>query len=170
MINLRIAMYNSASDVWVPKYIWEIMDPSIDWSALSLAQQVAQAISLKMLPTEYKVTADTYCKDIDRTSDYELENITNINYKVKPEFTWRMIRADYLAKLLTFVKLKDDYKVGNVENIVTPEAAPIIRVTFNDLMRERTIDAYLGQSIEVSFVEYDNVLYVEEVRLAFPER
>lgn len=167
MIKLRIAMYNSAGNVWVTKYIWEIMDPSINWSALSLAQQVARAISLKMLPTEYKVTADTYCKDIDRTSDYELENITNINYKVKPEFTWRMIRAEYLANLLTFVNLKDDYKV---ENIVTPEAAPIIRVTFNDLMRERTIEAYLGQSIEVSFVEYDNVLYAEEVRLAFPER
>ena len=167
MINFTISIYDSDNDTWISKYLWEIMDPNEDWSG-TLEQQLQKAYRLKMLPTSYKITAETYCKDADRTANYELEKITNINYKVKPEFTWSLLRAEYVRNLLTFLKLKDNYK--NNQNVIVPEEAPIIKVTFEDLLRERTISAYLGQSIDIEYVEYDNILYAQDFRIAFPER
>lgn len=166
MIILRLSVKQNNS--WVTKYIWEIMDPEFNWGSLSLDNQLKRAYENKMLPTSYKVTGETYCKDADRTANYELEKITNINYKSKPEFNWSLLKAEYFSNLLTFIQFRDNYKDQN--NEIVPEEAPTIKVTFRDLLQERTIEAYLGQTIDATFKEYDNVLYVEDIRIAFPER
>lgn len=176
MIPLRLKINN------VTKDLWEIMEPSVDYSQMSEEEKIAFAIQHNMFPTDVKVTSEVYCRDAERTANYELENITNVNAKAKPEFTWSLIKADYVKNLLDFLGFKYNYKDVN-ENI-QPEAAPVIEVTYWDFNGMRTIKAYLGQSIEGDLREYVTeeidtqtvtiekvrTLYWENFRIAFPER
>lgn len=166
MIKVKFGVYQNST--LVEKYIWEIMDPDYNWGSLSLQEQINRAASLKMLPSSYKNNGETYCRNADRTANNELQRIENVNYKSKVEFTWKYLEPLYLSRLLTFLQFKDNYK--NAQGDVQSEDAPMIKVTYVDFLRERTIDAYLGQSIDAELVEYDNKQYWESLRLAFPER
>ena len=57
-----------------------------------------------------------------------------------------------------------------VNGEIQPEEAPNIAITYNDFTGIRTIQTYLGQTIDGTLVEYDGVLYWEGFRIAFPER
>lgn len=166
MISVTFSVFQN--NAWVSKPIWKAMDPSVNWDSMSLQEQLNYAYSHKMLPESYKNNGETYCRNADRTANNELEKITNVNYKSKVEFTWKLLKPEYLSNLLTFLQFKDNYRNSN--NEIQPEEAPTIKVTYRDFLQERTIVAYLGQSIEAELVEYDNVQYWEQLRLAFPER
>ena len=162
MIPLRLGVNNITKD------LWEIMEPEVDYSHMSEQEKISFALNNKMFPSEVKVTSEVYCRDAERTANYELENITNVNAKAKPEFTWNMLKADYAKKLLDFLGFHYNYKNNN--NTIIPEPAPVIDVTYRDFNGMRTIKAYLGQTIDGVLREYSNVLYWESFRIAFPER
>ena len=166
MISVTFSVYEN--NAWVTKPIWQAMDPSVNWSSMSEQEQLNYAYSHKMLPETYKNNGETYCRNSDRTANNELEKIENVNYKSKVEFVWKLLKPEYLSNLLTFLQFKDNYKDANGD--VQPENAPVIKVTYRDFKQVRTIEAYLGQTIEAELVEYDNVQYWEQLRLAFPER
>jgi hypothetical protein len=121
-----------------------------------------------MFPTEVALTSETYSRDAERTADYELENLTLVNRKAKPEFTWSLIRADYVANLLIYLGYTYEFKDAKGE--IVPVEAQDISVTYQDFIGTRTINAYLGQTLEGVLVEYNGVLYWQNFRIAFPER
>ena len=129
---------------------------------------VARSIRAQMFPTEVALTSETYSRDSERTADYELENITLVNRKAKPEFTWSLIKASYVANLLLFLGYTYDFK--NDDGVIVPVEAQNISVTYRDFTGMRTIDAYLGQTLDGVLVEYEGVLYWQNFRIAFPER
>lgn len=150
------------------KHLYQIFDPDTfdptwDDSEISL-----RSIKALMLPTEVDLVSETYSRDTERTADYELEQLIIVNRKAKPSFTWRLIKADYVTKLMAF--LEYTYAFKNKDDIVVPREAPTYLITYQDLTGVRTINAYLGQTIEGTLVEYDGVPYWENFRIAFPER
>lgn len=165
MIELKIAIQQNGN--WVEKNIWEIFDPSVNWDSMTYNQQVQEAIKRLMLPTTYKINSETYCNNSDRTANYELEKIINVNYKSKPEFVWNKLPVEYLENFLSFIGFRTNYLV---DGTFITEEAPVIKVTYRDIVGVRTIRAYLGQSIEAEVVEYDGKQYYDQLRLAFPER
>ena len=150
------------------KNLCEIFEPSLVTAGWTDMQIQTYSISKRMFPTEVALTSETYSRDSERTADYELEALMLVNRKAKPEFTWQLISAEYVT--LLFQELKYAYDFKNAEDIVVPRQADVIKVTYIDFTGERTIDAYLGQTIEGKLVEYDGVLYWENFRIAFPER
>lgn len=149
-------------------HLCKIFEPTLDTSKWSDNQIQDYSISKCMFPTEVGLTSETYSRDAERTADYELEELTIVNRKAKPEFTWSLIRADYVANLMQFLGYNYDFKDASGD--ITPIKAPEIVVTYKDFVGMRTISAYLGQTIEGVLVEYDDVQYWENFRLAFPER
>lgn len=150
------------------KTLYEIFDPDTfdpSWDEKTL---IANSLDRQMFPTEVALTSETYSRDAERTADYELENLTIVNRKAKPEFTWSLVRATYIEKLLAF--LGYNYNFKNVEGIIVPIEAENISVTYRDFIGMRTINAYLGQTLDGVLVEYEGVLYWENFRIAFPER
>ena len=155
----------------------EIFEPDVDFSNMDEQQIIDYSIEHRMFPTSVKLDAETYCRDADRTADYELENITNINAKAKPAFTWDYLKAIYVERLLVFCGFKYNYKVNGV---IVPEEAPTLAVTYLDFIGLRTINAYLGQNLEGELTEIqefdelnrvsEKVLYWQNFRIAFPER
>lgn len=150
------------------KSLYEIFDPDTFDASWSKDELVQRSLDLQMFPTEVALTSETYSRDAERTADYELENLTLVNRKAKPSFTWRLIRAEYVERLLNFLNYTYDFK--NAENIVIPVIADDIIVTYQDFIGMRTIKAYLGQTIDGILVCYDGQLYWENFRIAFPER
>lgn len=135
----------------VTKNLWQIMEPDGSYGSTE-EEQIAYAIKHLMFPTEVKLTSETYCRNADRTANYELKSITNVNAKSKPEFTWDKLKAVYAKRLLNFLGFKYDYLDG--QGNIQPEEAPTINVTYLDFNGMRTISAYLGQTIEGTLVEY----------------
>lgn len=133
------------------KNLWEIMEPGGDYGHTE-EEKIQYAIKHLMFPSEVKLTSETYCRNADRTANYELKSITNVNAKAKPEFTWTKLKATYVSRLLNFLGFKYDYTDG--QGNIQPEEAPTIEVTYLDLIGMRTIKAYLGQTIEGTLVEY----------------
>lgn len=165
----------------VRKDLWEIMEPGESYGS-TIEEKIAFALARGMFPSEVKLTSETYCRDSDRTANYELENISNVNAKAKPEFSWTMLKAVYVRRLLNFLQFTYDYKDANGD--IQPQPAPVIKVTYMDFNGSRTINAYLGATIEGTLKEYvtqetdpetgivSNVRtqYWEDFRIAFPER
>lgn len=120
-----------------------------------------------VLPTSVTLTSETYSRNAERTADYELMELTIVNRKAKPEFTWELIPAEYVARLMA--ELNYDYNFISNDVVVPREAEPIT-VTYRDFTGMRTINAYLGQTIDGTLVEYDGVSYWQNFRIAFPER
>lgn len=150
------------------KNLCEIFEPTVDFTAWTEENIRTYSISKNMFPTEVFLTSETYSRDADRTADYELEELTLVNRKAKPTFTWSLIPAKYIKQLFTELKYTYDFK--DAEGTVIPKKAENIRVTYIDFIGERTIDAYLGQTIDGTLVAYDGILYWENFRIAFPER
>ena len=152
------------------KHLIEIFEPEIAATLLTDDAKVAKSIEMQMYPSRVNLAAETYSKDAERTADYELEDLVLVNRKSKPEFTWDVIKADYVKKLLAYLQYKDNYKVGDE---ITPVNAPTYSIEYWDFVGVKTITAYLGQTIEAELKEYmvDNemTLYWEDFRIAFPE-
>lgn len=135
----------------ITKNLWNIMEPDGDYGNTE-EEQIQYALKHLMFPSEVKLTSETYCRNADRTANYELKSITNVNAKAKPEFTWEKLKATYVRRLLNFLGFKYDYNDG--QGNIQPEEAPTIEVTYLDLIGMRTIKAYLGQTIEGTLTEY----------------
>ena len=150
------------------KSLYEIFSPDTfdpSWSESVLAEKSAK---MHMLPTEAFLVSETYSRDADRTADYELEELTIVNRKAKPEFTWDYLKADYVKNLMLF--LGYTYNFFDDEGVIVPvEAEPIV-VKYWDFLGFRTIKAYMGQTVEGTLVEYQGTLYWQNFRIAFPER
>ena len=150
------------------KHLCEIFEPDQDISSWSDAQIQQYSTEKMMLPTEVSLVSETYSRDADRTADYELEYLTLVNRKAKPEFTWELLRADYVEALMSF--LTYDYDFKDINDVVMPREAERLSIVYRDFVGVRTIQSYLGQTIEGVLVEYDGVQYWEGFRIAFPER
>ena len=150
------------------KHLYEIFDPDTFDSSWTEQQIINNSIAKCMFPSEVRLTAEQFSEDAERTANYELEILKVVNCKAKPEFTWDLLRADYVQKLLEFLEYKYDYK--NTQGIIEAIDAPHVLVTYRDFVGMRTIDTYFGQTLEGTLVEYDDVLYWENFRIAFPER
>jgi hypothetical protein len=121
-----------------------------------------------MFPTSVDLTSETFSRDSGRTADYELKYLTIVNRKSKPQFTWDIIKAEYVEKLLTFLNYSYDFK--NAAGEIVPIDAEDINITYKDFIGMRTIVSYLGQTIEGTLEEYNGNLYWRNFRIAFPER
>ena len=109
------------------KNLYEIFDPATfnpNWDEATL---IANSISAQMFPSAVELTAETYSRDAERTADYELENLVVVNRKAKPEFTWDLIRASYVANLFNYLGYTYDFK--NENDVIIPVDAPVISVT-----------------------------------------
>lgn len=149
-------------------HLCQIFEPTLDVSKMTEEEIVRYSIAHRMFPSEVALTSETYARDAERTADYELEELTLVNRKSKPEFTWELLRTDYVKNLMSFLKYAYDFK--NLEGIVVPRASEDILVTYLDFVGARSIVAYLGQTIEGTLVEYDGISYWQDFRIAFPER
>lgn len=149
-------------------HLFQIFDPE-NYNSSWTDEQVQQySIDRQMLPTEVYLTSETYSRDAERTADYELEYLTIVNRKAKPEFTWTLIKAEYVARLMSFLSYTYDFK--NDQGQIVPRDAPTVTVTYPDFTGVRSIKSYLGQTLTGTLVEYDGVQYWENFRIAFPER
>lgn len=169
MIPLRISIIQDNDEYSTYKNLWEIFEPDKDYSGMTEEECVNYALKNKMFPSEVKVSSEVYSKNAERTADYELNTLTLINAKAKPEFTWSLLKADYAKKLLDLLGFTYNYKTGD-NGSIKPVDADKFKVKYWDFNGEREIVAYLGQTIEGTLVEYDDTLYWEEFRIAFPER
>ena len=150
------------------KNLCDIFEPTLNTSGWTEQQIQDYCIQKMMFPTSVGAISETYSRDAERTADYELENLTIVNRKAKPEFTWQLIKAEYVVNLLSFLGYTYDFK--DFEGVVVPREADTIVITYIDFIGIRTINSYLGQTIEGTLVEYEGVLYWENFRIAFPER
>ena len=82
---------------------------------------ITVSIAEQLFPSEISLIAEQYSRDANRTSDYELADLSIVNCKAKPTFTWSTIKATYVTKLLTELQFKYDYKDLNGD--VIPEKA-----------------------------------------------
>lgn len=153
------------------KHLVEIFDPTAAAALLTDEAKVRYSIKMQMYPSSVELNAETYSRDAERTANYELEDLILVNRKAKPVFTWEMLKAEYVKKLMEFLQYKVNYK-NNLDEVV-PIDATTYQITFYDLTGERTITCYLGQTIECELKEYlvNNIptLYWENFRIAFPE-
>jgi hypothetical protein len=149
------------------KHLCQIFEPELNIEGWTEDQIREYSLSKQMYPTEVKLTSETYSRDAERTADYELEFLNIVNRKSKPEFTWTLLKADYVQKLLDFLEYHYDFK--DDEGVITPEDAPKFSITYLDFIGMRTIQSYVGQTVEGTLVEYDDVQYWQDFRIAFPE-
>lgn len=150
------------------KQLCEIFEPLTDISSWTGEQVKDYSIANLMYPTTVNLTSETYSRDAERTADYELEYLVLVNRKAKPEFTWSMIKAEYVQALLSF--LNYNYNFINDAGVVVPKEADDISITYKDFIGMRTITSYLGQTIDGELVEYEGQQYWRNFRIAFPER
>ena len=150
------------------KHLCQIFEPSLNISGWTEEQIRQYSIAKHMYPTSVVLTSETYSRDAERTADYELEQLTLVNRKAKPEFTWEIINAEYVENLMSFLSYTYNFK--NTDGIVIPIEAEDIQVTYKDFTGMRTIIAYLGQTIDGTLEEYEGVQYWRSFRIAFPER
>lgn len=150
------------------KHLYQIMEPNTFNSSWSESTIIANSIAKGMFPSIVQLTSETYSRDAERTADYELKQLQIVNRKAKPEFTWELLKYSYAKKL--FEELDYYYGFADQQGNIDPVDAPTISVTYYDLVGQRTINSYLGQTIEGTLVEYNNELYWSNLRIAFPER
>ena len=150
------------------KSLYEIFEPESYNSAWTEETLITKSLEKCMFPSTVDLSSETYSRNADRTADYELEDLTLVNRKAKPVFTWSLLKAEYVIKLLNF--LGYTYSFKNEQGEVVPVKAEGINVTYYDFTGLRTISAYLGQTLEGTLIDYEGVLYWENFRIAFPER
>ena len=149
------------------KQLCEIFTPD-KVSDMTDAEKKAYSLLKRMYPTEVSLTSETYSRNAERTSDFELEDLLIVNRKASPVFVWDALEYKYVQALLQFLDYTYDFK--NADGDVEPKKAEDIAVTYLDFIGERTINAYMGQTLEGVLEEYEGVLYVRNFRIAFPER
>jgi hypothetical protein len=149
------------------KHLCQIFEPELNIDGWTEDQIREYSLSKQMYPTDVKLTAETYSRDAERTADYELEYLNIVNRKAKPEFTWALLRADYAENLMALLEYHYDFK--DADGVITPIEAPRFSITYRDFIGMRTITSYVGQTIEGTLVEYEDVQYWQDFRIAFPE-
>lgn len=149
------------------KELCEIFTPAAV-AGMTEAQREQYSIENHMYPTEVSLASETYSRNAERTADYELVNLLLVNRKAKPTFTWDLLKHEYFKALLLFLGYTYNFK--DAEGVVFPVEAEAILVTYMDFIGERTIVAYLGQTIECSLIVYNDELYLQNVQISFPER
>lgn len=145
----------------------DIMAPEDAIKCHTEEEKFEASILLQLYPSEVYLTSETYSKDTERTANYEMEQVTLVNRKSKPEFTWDCIKAVYVRRLLNFLSYKYNFK--NAEGDIVPEKAPTFKVEYNDFIGVRVITSYLGQTIEGTLEDNGGTLYWRDFRIAFPE-
>ena len=150
------------------QHLCKIFEPSLNITGWSDKQIQTYSINNCMFPTEVTLTSETYSSDASRTASYELKNLKIINRKSKPVFTWSLLKETYVQNLLSFLNYTYNFK--NAEGNIVAVDAPTITVEYIDFVGIRSIKAYLGQTLEGTLVEYDNLRYWQNFRIAFPER
>ena len=158
------------------KHLCEIFEPTLNIDGWTDQQIKEYSIERLMYPTSVYLTSETYSRNASRTADYELKYLTLVNRKARPEFTWSLLKNEYLNALMSF--LEYDYDFKDQSGIVIPRPANDIIITYPDFVGVRTIEAYLGQTITGELFEYEHVvgdqvvtdLYWRNLRIAFPER
>lgn len=150
------------------KNLCEIFTPDVDITNMTDEEIQNYSISSQMYPTSVAVTSETYSRDANRTANYELENFSVVNRKAKAEFSWSLIKKDYVEKLMAF--LQYDYNFKNADGDIVARDATTFSITYQDFVGQRTMLTYLGQTIDGTLVEYEGVQYWENFRIAFPER
>lgn len=148
-------------------HLCEIFTPEAV-ASMSSTQKEQYSLQEAMYPTEVLLTSETYSRNAERTSDYELEDLLIVNRKAKPEFTWEIIKQEYVQRLLEFLGYTYNFKDEN--GVIEPVEAENILITYIDFVGERTINAYLGQTLEGTLEVHNGTLYVRSFRIAFPER
>ena len=149
------------------KQLCEIFTPDIV-TGMSDEEKREYSLMNQMYPSEIILNSETYSKNADRTADYELQNLLLVNRKAKIEILWETVKLEYISALLRFLNYTYDFK--DASGFVQPVEAEPITVTYVDFVGERSMQAYLGQTLQGTIVEYEGVLYVQDFRIAFPER
>ena len=149
------------------KHLAEIFTPN-EVQGFSEEELIQYSYENLMYPTSVTLNVETYSRNAERTANYELGEFYIVNCKAKPEFEWDIIRQEYVAKLLEFVGFTHDFKDDSGE--VVPQKAPTIQIEYLDFTGIRTASTYLGQTLDGTFEVMDDVLYVRNFRIAFPER
>ena len=149
-------------------HLCKIFEPTLNISTWTDEAIQSYSIEHYMFPTSVDLISETFSRDSGRTADYELKYLTIVNRKSKPQFTWDIIKAEYVEKLLTFLNYSYDFK--NTAGEIVPIDAEDINITYKDFIGMRTIVSYLGQTIEGTLEEYNGNLYWRNFRIAFPER
>lgn len=150
------------------KHLCEIFEPTLDVSSWSEEKIRAYSASKLMLPTEVTLVSETYSRDAERTADFELEHLVLVNRKAKPEFTWAYLKTEYAERLFSFLGYNYDFKDDN--GTIVPRPAADIHIEYYDFVGNRTIVAYLGQTLEGTLIDYEGSQYWQNFRIAFPER
>lgn len=149
------------------KQLCEIFEPAAV-VGMTDDEKFAYSIRNLMYPTAVDLTSETYSRNAERTADYELDSLLLVNRKAKPEFTWDYLKFTYAQKLLAYLGYTYNFK--NSEGVIVPVQAADILVTYLDFTGERTITAYLGQTIDGTLTVMDEQLWWNNFRIAFPER
>lgn len=149
------------------KHLCEIFEPDLDISGWTEDEIQEYSLNKTMYPTEIALSSETYSRDAERTADYELEYLNLVNRKAKPEFTWSIIKTEYVKNLMQFLNYTYDFK--DEEGIIVPRKADRFDITYPDFTGKRTIQAYVGQTVNGTLIEHNGVTYWENFRLAFPE-
>lgn len=153
------------------KQLVEIFEPEAAKTLTTDDAIKRYSISKQMYPTSVNVSAEVYSRDTERTANYELETLVLVNRKVKATFNWSVLKATYAKALLEFLNYTPSFK--NDDGDVVPRDADLFEITFWDLTGERTVKAYLGQTITCELKEYiangEPVLYWEDFEISFPE-
>lgn len=135
-----------------------------------------------LYPTSVTLTSEAYSRNASRTADYELEELQIVNRKAKPEFTWDIIKSIYVQRLMQ--ELQYTYGFKNATGDIIPIDAPTFEIAYTDFVGTRTIQTYLGQTIDGTLEEYHETpktrlgadqfsapaTYWRNFRIAFPER
>lgn len=148
------------------KQLAEIFDPDAVLG-MTEEQMINYSYSHLMYPTSVEVSSETYSRNAERSANYEMDGLLLVNRKTKPEFTWELLPAIYVQRLLGFLNYHYDFKSGGV---IVPEQSPEMSIEYLDFIGMRTINVYLGQTIEGTLVEYDGTQFWENFRIAFPEK
>lgn len=149
-------------------HLCEIFNPGMSVQSWTDERIDAYSLENHMYPSEVHVTSEAYSRDAERTADYELEKFIIVNRKAKVEVTWELIEAAYVEKLMSFLGYHYNFKDAQGE--IVPVEADSYNIQYRDFMGQRSLVAYLGQTLEGTQVMYDGKLYWENFRLAFPER
>lgn len=149
------------------KHLCEIFTPEAV-QGMTANEMVQYSLEHCMYPSEVHIESETYSRNAERTADYELLNLLLVNRKAKPSFTWDLLKLEYLQKLLTYLNYTYNFK--DAAGVIMPKEADDITVTYYDITGERTIKAYLGQTISCQIVVCEEELFVRNLELAFPER
>lgn len=160
---IEIMLSSAELAVYLTKYQVESVADLTD------AQILEISVDAEVYPTSVQLDTEQYSRNAERSAVYELGILEIVNCKAKPSFTWSVIKAEYVQRLMNELSFDYDFKDSNGN--VIPRVANPISVTYCDFVGMRTINAYLGQTISGELIHMSNGdIYWSNFRIGFPER